>query len=188
MTDRDPLDLTPREAEEQATTGGAVVEPAKFITSEDDDDVIEREVCIRLDPLKLRPHGDRYIIQKLRIGDKIRVAVDEAAGGGIKTLYTSSKDDEERDGYYYGRVIAKGTGHRLDDNIIVPMPFEPGDIVMVEKYSGRPYHLYGADKKLHLYLTVNQVDVLTSVPELSPPRSETTRFGLTDEGRMVQVL
>lgn len=154
----------------------------KFQTTEDDDDVIEREVFMHLDAAQLAPHGDRYIVQKLRIGDKMRV--DSVAGS--KILYTSSKDDEEQNGFYFARIIAKGTGHRLETNTIVPMPFEPGDIVMVEKYSGRPYSLYNDKMVIKPYITVNQVDILTAVPEISPPRPPGfVRHAFTSDGATI---
>lgn len=181
--------VNPEPLPESAVVEGAVepvvpvtAPPPRFFTSEGDDDIIEREVVLHLDPYRLAPHGDRYIILKMKIGDKVMV---ETVNGPRK-LYTSSIDEEEANGFYFAQIIAKGSGHRLESNTIVPMPFDPGDIVMVEKYSGRQYKLIGGKT----YCTINQVDILTAVPELSPDRTLTNgngRYAMTDAGQLVSV-
>lgn len=151
----------------------------KFTTTDNDEDVIERDVVMHLDPRQLAPHGDRYIVLKMRIADKIKVST----VNGPKILYTSANDEEDHGGFYFAKIIAKGTGHRLEANTIVPMPFEPDEIVMVEKYSGKQY-IIGSKT----YCTVNQVDILTAVPELSPERQYAPgRFAMTDSNELVQI-
>jgi co-chaperonin GroES (HSP10) len=114
----------------------------------------------RLDERLIIPHGDRYLVEKLTIDNTYVV---ELADGSTKLIpIEGTQNKEERDGYYIAEVVAKGNGHRLETNTVVPMPFDRGDVVMVEKFSGRELQIAGS-----IYTIVNQVDCLAVLPELT---------------------
>lgn len=129
-----------------------------------------------LDPLKLAPIGDRYLVEVLE--------TDEQTAGGILLL---ERTEQER-GWTIGVVYSIGNGHRLEtadtpvmmpesktsdsfrgyavpyvgENSVVvrafaqvPMFFRPGEVIFIEKYSGREFHI--GDRTFRF---VSQVDCL----------------------------
>jgi Chaperonin 10 Kd subunit len=137
---------------------------------------IERDVLDDLDPFKEQPHGDRYIVEEAEIGNekivegrKLFVATDvgyfetNPLNGAKK--WVEGKSFEEVNGYFIGKVVAKGNGHRLERDETVPMPFEVGDVLRIERFTGRKWTFNGVKYRL-----VNQVDCLSRIPELSPDR------------------
>jgi co-chaperonin GroES (HSP10) len=105
------------------------------------------------DPRDLAPNGDRYIVELLDIDDSVFI--------GESRLFTPGLSETER-GWKAARVIAVGNGHRLESDATVPMFYKPGDVLLIERLTGRELTLRG--KK---YLILNQVDVLarfTGVP------------------------
>lgn len=71
----------------------------------------------------LKPIGNRVLAQRLE--------AEETVKGGI-ILPDSAKKKQET-----ARVIALGTGKRLDDGTILPIPVKVGDVILVDKYSGQ---------------------------------------------------
>lgn len=142
-----------------------------------------------MDPKRLRPIGDRYLIEVLD--------VDEEKVNGI---YLPEQTEEQK-GWAVGVVFSIGNGHRLDvhDPIVVvpegyvpdpalneqeqmrrriaalsyncpsmgdhstvmrypalvPMMFQPGEVIFVERYSGRQFTIRG-----RTFRFVSQVDCL----------------------------
>jgi hypothetical protein len=144
---------------------------------------ITRDVLDALDPYKEEPHGDRYIVEEAEIGDEktieggITFVVAESVGhyergpNGLEK-WVEPKSFEEIHGYFLGRVIAKGNGHRLERDEFVPMPFEVGDVLRIERFTGRKFKFQGRNFRL-----VNQVDCLSRISELSPMRTAPTIRG-----------
>lgn len=142
---------------------------------------ITRDVLDALDPYKEEPHGDRYIVEEAEVGDektlecgKVFVVAEsvghsERGPNGLEK-WVEAKSFEEIHGYFLGKVIAKGNGHRLERDEYVPMPFEVGDVLRIERFTGRRYKMQGRWFRL-----VNQVDCLSRVPELSPTRTVTIK-------------
>ena len=116
---------------------------------------LDRNIIQQLDPSALTPHGDRYIIKKWDVGKFVTVQTSE----GIKKLEMAEIVSwEEKHGYYLAVVISKGSGHRMETDVVVPMPFEPGETVIVEKFSGREL-IFGSET----YMIINQVDILAKI-------------------------
>jgi co-chaperonin GroES (HSP10) len=137
---------------------------------------IERDVLDDLDPYKEQPHGDRYIVEEAEIGNEkiiegrtLFVAADvgywEYNPLNGQKKWIEGKTFEEVNGYFIGRVVAKGNGHRLERDEVVPMSFEVGDVLRIERFTGRKWTFNGVKYRL-----VNQVDCLSLIPELSPQR------------------
>jgi co-chaperonin GroES (HSP10) len=112
-----------------------------------------------LDPNGFAPHGDRYVVEKCIINNDYIVT---RSDGSTKTIHVEgTTDKEERDGYYIARIVVGGNGHRMDTDVTVPMPFKPGEIVMVVKFSGQEIKIADAT-----YTVINQTDILMRLPEL----------------------
>ena len=73
--------------------------------------------------ITLKPLGNRVLVQRLEPEEKVK--------GGI-ILPDSAKKKQET-----ARVVAIGTGKRLDDGKTLPVPVKLGDIVLMDKYSGQ---------------------------------------------------
>jgi len=71
----------------------------------------------------LKPLGNRVLVQRLEAAETMK--------GGI-ILPDSAKKKQES-----ARVIAIGSGKKLDDGKTVPMPVKVGDIILMDKYSGQ---------------------------------------------------
>lgn len=71
----------------------------------------------------LKPLGNRVLVQRLEAEQTLK--------GGI-ILPDSAKKKQET-----AKVIAVGTGKKLEDGKTVPMPVKIGDIVLMDKYSGQ---------------------------------------------------
>lgn len=99
--------------------------------------------------LRFTPNGDRYVVALRDIDDTI-------SAGGFK-LVRPEMDDTER-GWKAGEVLCVGNGHRLETDVTVPMFFKPGDVLAIERLTGREIRI-GAKK----YLIVNQVDILGKI-------------------------
>jgi co-chaperonin GroES (HSP10) len=126
---------------------------------------ISRNVVRGLDPSRMTPHGDRYLVEKLSAQGSFTVT-DDVTGeitGIIHFPQEYAGREEADNGYYIARVLAAGNGMRHETGVIVPMTFDAGDVVMVEKFSGREIKL-----GTRTYCVVSQVDVLLRLDELSP--------------------
>lgn len=71
----------------------------------------------------LKPLGNRVLVQRLE--------AEETMKGGI-ILPDSAKKKQES-----ARVVAVGTGKKLDDGKIIPVPVQVGDVILMDKYSGQ---------------------------------------------------
>lgn len=71
----------------------------------------------------LKPLGNRVLVQRLEQEEKMK--------GGI-ILPDSAKKKQEA-----AKVIAVGSGKRLDDGKILPVPVNVGDVILMDKYSGQ---------------------------------------------------
>ncbi len=72
---------------------------------------------------KLKPLGNRVLVQRLE--------PEETMKGGI-ILPDSAKKKQET-----AKVIELGSGKRLDDGTILPIPLKVGDVILMDKYSGQ---------------------------------------------------
>jgi len=73
--------------------------------------------------ITLKPLGNRVLVQRLEPEEKMK--------GGI-ILPDSAKKKQES-----ARVVALGSGKRLDDGTILPIPVKIGDVILMDKYSGQ---------------------------------------------------
>src|SRR3989344_1220387 len=73
--------------------------------------------------ITLKPLGNRVLVQRVEPEEKLK--------GGI-ILPDSAKKKQET-----ARVMAIGTGKRLDDGKTSPIPVKVGDLVLMDKYSGQ---------------------------------------------------
>jgi len=73
--------------------------------------------------ITLKPLGNRVLVQRLEPEEKMK--------GGI-ILPDSAKKKQET-----ARVMAIGSGKRLDDGKILPVPVNLGDVILMDKYSGQ---------------------------------------------------
>lgn len=71
----------------------------------------------------LKPLGNRVLVQRLEPQETMK--------GGI-ILPDSAKQKKET-----AKVIALGSGKRLDDGKILPIPVKVGDVILMDKYSGQ---------------------------------------------------
>ena len=107
------------------------------------------------DPTNLRPHGDRLIVEIVDLENAVYTETN------IKIVIPETSDMQVERGWQLARVVAIGNGHRLEINDRVPMPFAAGDLVLIERLTGRKLRLQHRD-----YLVISQVDVLCHVPPL----------------------
>ena len=115
---------------------------------------------LNMDESTIIPHGDRYLVRKLTIDNKLTVNM----GDGTKKTMLLAGDpakEEEKNGYFIAEIVTGGNGHRMDTDVTVPMPFKSGDVVMVEKFSGREVTIAG-----DTFTVINQTAVLAHLPEL----------------------
>lgn len=73
--------------------------------------------------ITLKPLGNRVLVQRLEPEQKMK--------GGI-ILPDSAKKKQES-----ARVVAIGSGKKLDDGKIIPVPVKVGDIILMDKYSSQ---------------------------------------------------
>lgn len=73
--------------------------------------------------ITLKPLGNRVLVQRLEPEEKMK--------GGI-ILPDSAKKKQET-----ARVMAIGSGKRLDDGKVLPVPVKVGDVILMDKYSGQ---------------------------------------------------
>ena len=71
----------------------------------------------------LKPLGNRVLVQRLEAQETMK--------GGI-ILPDSAKKKQET-----AKVVAIGSGKRLDDGKVVPIPVNVGDVILMDKYSGQ---------------------------------------------------
>ncbi|OGN63410.1 MAG: co-chaperone GroES [Chlamydiae bacterium RIFCSPHIGHO2_12_FULL_49_9] len=73
--------------------------------------------------ITLKPLGNRILAQRLQAQETMK--------GGI-ILPDSAKKKQET-----ARVVSVGSGQRLDDGKILPIPVKPNDLILMDKYAGQ---------------------------------------------------
>ena len=91
--------------------------------------------------LKLKPIGDRVIVQRLGSAEKTK--------SGLYLPDTAKEKPQE------GKVIAVGSGKTLKNGKVVPLAVKPGDRILFGKYSGSEIKV---DEKELVFL--NEDDIL----------------------------
>ena len=94
--------------------------------------------------LKLKPIGDRVIVQRLGSAEKSK--------GGLYLPDSAQEKPQE------GKVIAVGSGKVLKNGKIVPLAVKPGDRILFGKYSGSEIKV---DDKEYVFL--NEDDILAII-------------------------
>ncbi len=94
--------------------------------------------------LKLRPIGDRVIVQRLGSAEKTK--------SGLFLPDAAQEKPQE------GKVIAVGSGKMLKSGKVVPLSVKPGDRILFGKYSGSEIKV---DDKEYVFL--NEDDILAIV-------------------------
>ncbi|MBI3009630.1 MAG: co-chaperone GroES [Candidatus Omnitrophica bacterium] len=94
--------------------------------------------------LKLKPIGERVIVQRLGSVEKSR--------GGLYLPDSAQEKPQE------GKVIAVGTGRLLKDGKVIPLSVKAGDRIIFGKYSGSEIKV---DEKEYVFL--NEDDILAIV-------------------------
>ena len=94
--------------------------------------------------LKLKPIGDRVIVQRLGSAEKSK--------GGLYLPDSAQEKPQE------GRVIAVGSGRTLKSGKVVPLSVKAGDRILFGKYSGSEIKV---DEKEYVFL--NEDDILAIV-------------------------
>ncbi|MBI3320197.1 MAG: co-chaperone GroES [Candidatus Omnitrophica bacterium] len=90
--------------------------------------------------LKLKPIGDRVIVQRLGSAEKSK--------GGLYLPDTAQEKPQE------GKVIAVGSGKMLKNGKIVPLSVKPGDKIIFGKYSGSEIKV---DEKEYVFLSEDDI-------------------------------
>ena len=94
--------------------------------------------------LKLKPIGDRVIVQRLGSAEKSK--------GGLYLPDTAQEKPQE------GKVIAVGSGRTLKNGKVVALSVKAGDRIIFGKYSGSEIKV---DDKEYVFL--NEDDILAIV-------------------------
>ena len=94
--------------------------------------------------LKLKPIGDRVIVQRLGSAEKTK--------SGLYLPDSAQEKPQE------GKVVAVGSGKTLKDGKVVPLTVKPGDRILFGKYSGSDIKL---DDKEYVFL--NEDDILAII-------------------------
>ena len=94
--------------------------------------------------VKLRPIGDRVIVQRLGSADKTT--------SGLYLPDTAKAKPQE------GKAVAIGSGKTLKNGKVVPLAVKPGDRILFGKYSGSEIKV---DEKEYVFL--NEDDILAIV-------------------------
>ena len=94
--------------------------------------------------LNMRPLHDRILVQQLEGEEK-------TAGGIIIP-------DTAKERPYQGKVVAVGSGRKLDDGTVRPLDVKKGDKVLFEKYAGTPVKLDGDE-----YMIMREDEILAKI-------------------------
>ena len=90
--------------------------------------------------LKLKPVGDRVIVQRLGSAEKSR--------GGLYLPDSAQEKPQE------GKVVAVGTGRTLKNGKTIPLTVKPGDKIIFGKYSGSEIKV---DDKEYVFLSEDDI-------------------------------
>ena len=94
--------------------------------------------------MKVRPLGDRILIQRLEAEEKTK--------GGI-VLPESAKEKPKE-----GKIVSVGKGKVTEDGKTVPLSVKAGDRVLFSSYAGTDIKIEGED-----YLILREEDVLAVI-------------------------
>lgn len=94
--------------------------------------------------MKLRPLGDRVIVQRVE-------SETQTASGIVIPESASEKPDQ-------GTVVAVGPGRRTDDGKVHPLELNVGDKVLFGKYAGQSAKVDGEE-----YLVIREEEVLAVI-------------------------
>jgi chaperonin GroES len=97
--------------------------------------------------IALRPLGNRVLVQRMESEEKMK--------GGI-ILPDSAKKKQET-----ARIVAVGSGKKLDDGKVIPISLKVGDIVLMNKYSGQEVTV---DDEEYVVLKVDD-DIIATIEE-----------------------
>ncbi|HOL22247.1 MAG TPA: co-chaperone GroES [bacterium] len=96
--------------------------------------------------MKLRPLGDRIVIEPLEAEEKTK--------GGIILPDTAKEKPQE------GKVVAVGKGKTDDSGKLIPMEVKVGDKILYGKYAGTEITIEGKE-----YIILREEDVLAVVED-----------------------
>lgn len=96
--------------------------------------------------IKLKPLGNRVLVQRLE--------AEETLKGGI-ILPDSAKKKQET-----AKVVAIGSGKKLEDGKVLPVPVQIGDIVLMDKYSGQEVSIDDEE-----YMILKADDIIAIIQE-----------------------
>ena len=99
-----------------------------------------------LKKIALKPLGNRVLVQRQESKDVMK--------GGI-ILPDSAKKKQET-----ATVVAIGSGKRLDDGKIVPVPVKVGDVILMDKYSGQEVTIDDEE-----YMILKSDDIIATIEE-----------------------
>jgi chaperonin GroES len=96
--------------------------------------------------ITLRPLGNRVLVQRLDAENTMK--------GGI-ILPDSAKKKQES-----AKVVAIGTGKKLDDGKAIPVPVKVGDIILMDKYAAQEVTVDDEE-----YLILKADDIIAIIEE-----------------------
>ncbi len=96
--------------------------------------------------ITLKPLGNRVLAQRLE--------QEETMKGGIILPDTAKKKQES------AKVIAVGSGKRLDDGQILPVPVNVGDTILMDKYSAQEVTIQDVE-----YVILKADDIIAIIEE-----------------------
>lgn len=100
------------------------------------------------DPSKFEVFGDRVMVEVLEVEDV------------LKSGFVLPDVGESRRGWMAGKVVRVGNGHRLEKDEYVPMFAKEGDVLIMERLTGKDFLISGKT-----YRILSQIDVLAKIVE-----------------------
>lgn len=96
--------------------------------------------------ITLKPLGNRVLVQRLEAQEILK--------GGI-ILPDSAKKKQET-----AKVVACGSGKRLDDGKVLPVAVKVGDVILMDKYAGQEVTLNDEE-----YMILKADDIIAIIEE-----------------------
>lgn len=94
--------------------------------------------------MKVRPLGNRVLVQRLEAEDKTK--------GGIVLPETAKEKPKE------GKVISAGKGKIADDGKLIPLSVKEGDKILFQSYAGTDIKIEGEE-----YMILSEDDILAII-------------------------
>jgi chaperonin GroES len=94
--------------------------------------------------MKIKPLGERVVIELLESEEKTKSGI---------VLPDTAKEKPQT-----GKVLAVGTGKRLENGKVIPLEVKPGDTVLFAKYAGTEVKVDGEE-----YMVLKENDILAVV-------------------------